>query len=561
MSGNKRKRKDNPTSLSELDPVALINRRNQSVDIQEPGSTPPALQSVTFRPATFQPQPAYKPTTLQPYAQPYAQEFGCTPLALQSATFRPTTFQQYALGPMFQSNTTLLDMLGTFGPPRQLQQQQQQQQQSSPHQSTQQQSSTQQTTQQQSSPQQTTQQQSSTQQSTQQQSTQDQEEEQYHTVHRSRRTYNPEVKYSGKKLLIYPGVKGKLEPCTYVSPFITLAIKTVYKNLYPTFAELIKVEGVKKEMFEVLSKHCMWEAHHHEDIENNLYHVARLRLKDLLYDERMAYKVKHDPPEKPYRPNWIGEEAWQKLLHYWENDETFKKRSQANKGNRNLGKRGCLHTQGSVGVFSHAQHLIKEKGPNVDISDIHKETHIRKSTGGYVDTRSETTQRLYDEKIDKFLEKHPEYSNHDAIPRTIRRDIWQEVSGPGTKNTKYGFGKLAINIRHENLVHIPTPEERCRPVALPAAAQAEIEKLTRELQATKEELNRRDQQDQERHQMLQEEIRRVREEQTRAMDQQRREVGAYIRELLASSSRNVPIDETNPQEDSTNSNNEDMGAN
>jgi hypothetical protein len=58
---------------------------------------------------------------------------------------------------------------------------------------------------------------------------------------------------------------------------------------------LIKVEGVKKEMFEVLSKHCMWEAHHHEDVEKNLYYVARLRLKDLLYDERQAYKVKHDP--------------------------------------------------------------------------------------------------------------------------------------------------------------------------------------------------------------------------------------------------------------------------
>ncbi|WJX18013.1 uridine/cytidine kinase [Trifolium repens] len=465
---------------------------------------------------------------------------------------------------MFQSNTALLDMLGTFGPLRQLQQQQQQQQ-SSPHQSIQQQSSTQQTTQQQSSPQQTIQQQSSTQQSTQQQSTQqqstqDQEEEQYHTVHRSRRKYNPDVKYSGKKLLIYPGGKG-LEPCTNVAFFIVKAIKTVYRGFYPTFAELIKVKGVKEEMFEVLSTHCMWEAHHHEDVETNFYYVAGLRLKDMLFDERGAYKVKHDPPEKPYRPNWIGEEVWQKLLHYWENDETFKKRSQANKGNRNLGKGGCLHTQGSVGVFSHAQQLIKEKGPNVDVSDIHKETHIRKSTGSYVDTRSETTQRLYDDKIGKFLDKHPEYSSHDEIPGTIRRDIWQEVSGPGTKNTKYGFGKLALNIRHENLVHIPTPEERCRPVALPAAAQAEIERLTRELQATKEELIRRDQQDQERHQMMQQEIRGLREEQTRAMDQQRREVGAYIRELLASSSRNAPIDETNPQEDSTNSNNEDMGAN
>ncbi|KAK2390398.1 hypothetical protein QL285_063944 [Trifolium repens] len=465
MSGNKRKRKDNPTSLSELDPVALINRPNQSVDIQEPGSTPSALESVTFRPATFQ-APAYQPTTLQPYAQ----EFGFTPPALQNIWAPATTITTAAATPTILATpinaTTILDT--TNHATRIL-------------------ATTNHTTTILDTTIYTTTIHPTT----------------IHTrsrrgtishVHQSRRKYNSEVKYSSKKLLIYPGGKG-LEPCTDVAFFITKAIKTVYKIFNPTFAELIKVEGVKEEMFEVLSKHGTWEAHHHEDVENNFYYVAGLRLKDMLFD-------------------------------------------------------------------------IKEKGPNVDISDIHKETHIKKSIGGYVDTRSETTQRLYDDKIEKFLDKHPEYSSHDAIPGTIRRDIWQEVSGPGTKNTKYGFGKLALNIRHENLVHIPTPEERCRPVALPTAAQVEIERLTRELQAQKEELNRRDQQDQERHEMMQQEIRRVREEQRRAMDQQRREMdqqrremGVYIRELLASSSRNAPIDETNSQEDSTNSNNEDMGAN
>jgi hypothetical protein len=49
-------------------------------------------------------------------------------------------------------------------------------------------------------------------------------------------------------------------------------------------------------MFEVLSKHGTWEAHHHEDVENNFYYVAGLRLKDMLFDVREAYKVKHDPP-------------------------------------------------------------------------------------------------------------------------------------------------------------------------------------------------------------------------------------------------------------------------
>ncbi|CAJ2642145.1 unnamed protein product [Trifolium pratense] len=117
------------------------------------------------------------------------------------------------------------------------------------------------------------------------------------------------------------------------------------------------------------------------------------------------------------------------------------------------------------------------------------------------------------------------------------------------KKTKYGFGKLAPNVRHENLIHIPTPEERSRLVPLPPATQAEIQRLTQELQAQREELNRRAQQDEERHQMMQQ-----------MMEEQRREMSA-LKEMLASSSRNAPIDETNPHEDSTNSNNGDTDAN
>ncbi|MCI78477.1 hypothetical protein A2U01_0099747, partial [Trifolium medium] len=52
---------DNPTSFNDLDPMALFK------------DNPPAFQSATFRPATFQP-PAYQSTTFQPYAQ----ESGCT---------------------------------------------------------------------------------------------------------------------------------------------------------------------------------------------------------------------------------------------------------------------------------------------------------------------------------------------------------------------------------------------------------------------------------------------------------------------------------------------------
>ncbi|CAJ2659235.1 unnamed protein product [Trifolium pratense] len=86
MSGNTGKRKDNPTSSGDLDPMALYNRRNQSAVIMEPGSIlrPPTFHSyarepssTTFRPATF--NPPYQLTF-----QSHVQEPGCTPPALDN---------------------------------------------------------------------------------------------------------------------------------------------------------------------------------------------------------------------------------------------------------------------------------------------------------------------------------------------------------------------------------------------------------------------------------------------------------------------------------------------
>jgi hypothetical protein len=55
-------------------------------------------------------------------------------------------------------------------------------------------------------------------------------------------------------------------------------------------------------------------------------------------------------------------------------------------------------------------------------------------------------QATYDEKILEFLQEHSQYSCYDDIPLIIRRDIWMQVTGQGTKKNKYGFGKLAPNV-------------------------------------------------------------------------------------------------------------------
>ncbi|GAU24138.1 hypothetical protein TSUD_83730 [Trifolium subterraneum] len=166
--------------------------------------------------------------------------------------------------------------------------------------------------------------------------------------------------------------------------------------------------------------------------------------------------------------------------------------------------------------------------------------------------------RLYWDKIGKFLQEHPEYSCHEAIPNTIRREIWldRDVAGPGT----YGFGKLAPNVRYEDLLHIPTPEERSHLLAFPPTTQAEIQRLTQESQTQREEINRLVQKDQEREQMMQEELRKLREEQRQAMEQQKMEMAAHLKKMVASSFQNAPIDETAPHEDSANSNNEDTNT-
>jgi hypothetical protein len=177
-------------------------------------------------------------------------------------------------------------------------------------------------------------------------------------------------------------------------------------------------------------------------------------------------------------------------------------------------------------------------------------------------------QATYDEKIREFLQEHTEYSCYDDIPLIIRRDIWMQVAGRGTKKNKYGFGKLATNVTYENLLHVPTPEERCHPTTFPPEAHAEIQRLTQELKAHKEELNRRAQQEQhmqdrldrldreaeERRAMMNEQFRiemdehrRQMDEQRRQMDEQRRQMDEYFRQMA--SSKNAPNDQTNSTDD------------
>ncbi|KAK2409529.1 hypothetical protein QL285_044947 [Trifolium repens] len=353
----------------------------------------------------------------------------------------------------------------------------------------------------------------------------------YKTVRRPRRKFDQEVQVLGDKPLIYPMGNG-LEPSKEAAEAVRRAIANLYRDFYPTYDAMMKKEEMEEEIFQELGKFAVWEPYHHDEVKRNFRHVAKNRLPSMLHDAKRTYE-KMKLKGKTHRPLWIGEEIWKKVLEYWKNDPTFLKRSKTNKVNRSSAKGGNLNTQGCVSLPARARGLKKKKGGDVDMAEIHKDTHT-KSSGGYVDQRSEDTQREYWKAIEKYRQEHPEYHSYEDIPDIIRREIFLEVSGSGKKNKKYGFGKLAPNVHRQNLFHIPTPEECSRPASFTPAAQAEIQRLSRELQAQREEMARQDQQI---AAMVQEEV--------------KKQVAMYHEQMSASSVRKAPNDDDDDDVDSS----------
>jgi hypothetical protein len=106
-----------------------------------------------------------------------------------------------------------------------------------------------------------------------------------------------------------------------------------------------------------MQRNCTWQPEHHEEFERNFHHLAKNRLPNMLHDEREKFN-KFAAEGKDYRPGWIGENIWPKLLEYWRTDKRYKKRSNPNKQNRNTGKGGNLHTGGCVSISTHVRHLV-----------------------------------------------------------------------------------------------------------------------------------------------------------------------------------------------------------
>ncbi|XP_059283949.1 uncharacterized protein LOC132037443 isoform X3 [Lycium ferocissimum] len=90
---------------------------------------------------------------------------------------------------------------------------------------------------------------------------------------------------------------------------ISKTIKGLYRGAVPSWGKVpVKL---KKQMF--LEFRCSWKPEHHDLVAQNFEKKAAKILKDELLRAR----------NNCVQPDWIQDEWWKDLLHYWATDPTF----------------------------------------------------------------------------------------------------------------------------------------------------------------------------------------------------------------------------------------------
>ncbi|XP_052728032.1 uncharacterized protein LOC108321026 [Vigna angularis] len=127
----------------------------------------------------------------------------------------------------------------------------------------------------------------------------------------------------------------------------------------------------------------------------------------------------------------------------------YRQKCETAKKNRTSEKGGCLHTGGSISVHEHAIRLSQELGRSVHVDEIFQQTHIRQSTGEFVDERS---RRTHEQFVAKFSQIRSETASvgvsassplDPAEEERLRNRCWLEAIGGRYKGRVYGIGNVS----------------------------------------------------------------------------------------------------------------------
>ncbi|XP_022633864.1 uncharacterized protein LOC106755087 [Vigna radiata var. radiata] len=148
------------------------------------------------------------------------------------------------------------------------------------------------------------------------------------------------------------------------------------------------------------------------------------------------------------KPESMGEEVWNALSEKW-NMPLYRQKCETAKKNRTSEKGGCLHTGGSISVHEHAICLSRELGRTVHVDEIFQQTHIRASTGEFVDERSRRTHEQFQARFSQVVYETASVGALASAPldpvdeERLRNQCWFEVAGGRYKGRVYGIGNVS----------------------------------------------------------------------------------------------------------------------
>ncbi|XP_052735856.1 uncharacterized protein LOC108336651 [Vigna angularis] len=239
---------------------------------------------------------------------------------------------------------------------------------------------------------------------------------------------------SNSRPMITP-VGGGFYPTKTASKAITATIKEQFDEPWLTWGAIPK--STRDVFFERFKRRVSWKPEDEEKVKKNYHTKASHRLSEMYKKARTLGK----------RPDWLGDDTWNALLEKW-NMPLYRQKCETAKKNRTSEKGGCLHTRGSISVHEHAIRLSQELGRSVHVDEIFQQTHIRQSTGEFVDERSRRTHEQFVAKFSQIRSETASVGVSTSSPldpaeeEILRNRCWLEAAGGKYKGRVYGIGNV-----------------------------------------------------------------------------------------------------------------------
>ncbi|KOM58257.1 hypothetical protein LR48_Vigan11g129100 [Vigna angularis] len=220
--------------------------------------------------------------------------------------------------------------------------------------------------------------------------------------------------------------------------------------------------------FERFKRKVSWSSNHEEKVKKNFHTKASHRLSEMFKKARLEGK----------KPNRMGDIVWNGLFEKW-NMPLYRQKCETAKKNKTSNKGGCLHTGGSISVHEHAIRLSQELGQSVHVDEIFQQTHIRASTGEFVNERSRRTHEEFEAKFSQIRSETASVGASTCAPldpadeERMRNQCWLDVAGGRYKGRVYGIENVsAQDVCVDSYIQQTQASSSQQPMYLPPPAVA-----------------------------------------------------------------------------------------